>query len=115
MHPDLNHDKLQSKGDPRKSWWKGVTGAVIKFVINRVPFSDGDETSIYLAPFCKFITGEMNLKLNPREAIDEIIYIIKSLIKCYIVVDNNQHCLLSPYVKKVYVYMYVIKLKITFI
>ena len=101
---------MQSKGNSHK-WWKGVTrraGVVTKFIRKRVTSSDGSGTKhvsivkTYLAPYYKFLTGEIGLNLHPLEAIDEIVYIIESLIKSYFFVENDYCCLVSSVVKKVY-------------
>ena len=117
MHPDLDHDKLkqlQSKNDSHKSWFKELTkkaAVLTKFVRKHVTSSDIHESKqppvvkIYLTPYCKFITGETSLNLNPLEAIDEIVYIIESLIKRYFFVESKYCCVLSSDAKKVYSYM----------
>ena len=113
MHPELNHDKLkelQSKEDSQQSWWKSIAkfpGAVAKFIKNRVTsFTESDVKHLpivktYLEPYCQFITGENDLYLAPLEVIDEVVYIIESLIKNYFSVEGNR-LLIASDVKKVH-------------
>lgn len=119
-HPELSHDKLkelQSKEDSQRSkeatqqvWWKKyIPGAeaIAKFIKNRGTSSDESEmkwlpiVKTYLASYCKFITGEINLNLNPLEVIDKIVYMIESLMKCSFYVEGNNRCLLASDIKKV--------------
>ena len=115
MHPELNHDKLkelQSKEVSQQSLWKSITkfsGAIAKFIKSHVPsFSESENTKrlpivkTYLEPYWKYITGEIDLNLNPVEVIDEIVYIIESLIKNSFSVESSHRCLLASDVKKVH-------------
>ena len=110
IHPKLDHDKLkelQSKEVSQQPWWKSIAGTVTKFVKSYVPSSGESKfkhlpiVKTYLASYCKFITGETNLNLNPVEVIDEIVYTVQSLIKSYFYVENNRCCLLASDIKKV--------------
>ena len=120
MHPELNHDKLnkleskecsqQPKKGSNQLWWKIInnrTGAIANWINNRIISSGGSEmrsfpiVKTYLAPYCKFITGEISLKLNLLEATDKIVYIIESLIKSYFHAESSECCLLASDVKKV--------------
>ena len=114
MHPEYNHDKLkelQSKEDSQQSWWKSFTrlpGAVAKFIRNRVTsFTESDVKHLpivkpYLEPYCQFITGENDLYLVPLEVIDEVVYIVESLIKNHFSVEGSHRMLIASDVKKVH-------------
>ena len=121
MHPEFNHDKLkeleskegsqQPKEDSKQPWWKTFvsrgTEAVANLFKSRATSSDGSEmkslpaVKTYLAPYSKFITGEISTNLSPLEATNKIVYIIESLIKSYFNVESNHRCLLASDVKKV--------------
>ena len=99
--------ELQSKEVSQQSWWKSFAGTVAKFVKSYVTSSDESKfkhlpiVKTYLASYYKFITGEIDLNLNPVEFIDEIVYTVQSLIKSAFRVDYSQRCLLASDVKKV--------------
>ena len=94
----------------QQPWWKSfakVPGTVAKFIKSYVTSSDESKfkhlptVKTYLVSYCKFITGEADLYLNPVEVIDEVVYTIQSLIKAYFYVESNRCCLLASDIKKV--------------
>jgi len=113
MHPEVNHAKLkelQPNEESQQSWWKSLTGipaAVSKFFKNPLSSFDKSEfkhlpiVKIYLAQYYEFITGESTLSLNLIEVVDEIVFIIESLMKSYFRYDGSDHFLLNSVVKKV--------------